>query len=149
MYLENRYGFAEPDTFGRRHPESDPPCRTLSGACRTGNKALVRTLLVTCTGQTSAGSNRVSPAGTPQASRRSLNRTASGSGSPELIPDDARELAIRVGSTHVAMAQVRAEAQQWTNAKHGACEPTVFRRWEEAMVAHVREELRASRRHRE
>lgn len=90
------------------------------------------------------------------ASPWSFSQAASGSGSPELIPEDAlrgdadfaqnREMAIRAEAILVALAQVEAEAQEWTGTEQGACESIVLREREEArtMLAHVLEQLRVA-----
>lgn len=57
-----------------------------------------------------------------------------------------REMAIHVEATHVALAQVQADPRERAMAGHGACETIALREREEAraMVAHIREELRAA-----
>lgn len=111
-------------------PGVKPPPPPSQG--RTGRSTRRSSYGTSCTAQSKAGTNRGTSAGSQRASRHSLSWAASGSGSPELIPEDALrgepeaaqycDNAIRAEARQAAVVQMQAEAQQWAKAEHDACE---------------------------
>lgn len=131
------------DSLGRssqvgrgRHPESEPPSLTITGVCRIGSKALVRPLWDDLYRASRRGLEPWVAGGHAACTRRSFIRAASGSGSPELFPEDALPGEADIArDRQIAICGHRSDANRgstWAGAEKGACESIILREREEA-----------------